>query len=152
DDEGAVGAPRRQCLKSRTSCLEVPCGIAVSRHNGAIDWSAVAGGGLHFAWVKASEGGDVRDARFKMNSSGAEAAGVRSGPYHFFTFCRPGSEQAENFLSAIAGTRQSLPIAVDVEFVGKRAARPAPDSRAAERVDREGRARDWLTCRRVLDA
>lgn len=101
-------------------------GIDVSRHNGTIDWGAVAGAGIHFAWVKASEGGDVRDPRFSVNASGAEAAGVRSGPYHFFTFCRPAGEQAENFLGAIAGAPRSLPIAVDVEFVGNCREPPAP--------------------------
>lgn len=102
-------------------------GIDVSRHNGVIDWNAVASAGVNFAWVKASEGGDVRDPRFVGNATGAEAAHVRSGPYHFFTFCRPGSEQAENFLGAITGTPRSLPIAVDVEFVGNCREPPAPN-------------------------
>ncbi len=101
-------------------------GIDVSRHNGAIDWKAVAAAGVHFAWLKASEGGDVRDPRFTLNAIGAEAAHLRSGPYHFFTFCRGGAEQAENFLGAISGTRRSLPIAVDVEFVGNCRQPPAP--------------------------
>ncbi|MBM4780597.1 MAG: hypothetical protein GQE15_23105 [Archangiaceae bacterium] len=68
-------------------------GIDVSRHNGAIDWSAVASAGVNFAWVKASEGADVRAPRFIGNVTAAEAPQVRSGPYHFFTFCRPGASR-----------------------------------------------------------
>ena len=33
-------------------------GIDVSKYQGAIDWPAAARGGVRFAWIKATEGGD----------------------------------------------------------------------------------------------
>lgn len=100
-------------------------GIDVSHHNGVIDWPQVATAGVSFAWLKASEGADLVDRRFTANAAGARAAGLRVGAYHFFTFCRPGAEQARNFLAAVAQTPLSLPPAVDVEFVGNCRAPPA---------------------------
>src|SRR5437016_13909496 len=72
-------------------------GIDVSHHQGPIDWDAVASDGVTFAYIKASEGGDYQDRRFKENWLGARHAGVLAGAYHFFTFCKDGAAQAENF-------------------------------------------------------
>lgn len=100
-------------------------GVDVSHHNGAIDWRQVAGAGIAFAWLNASEGGDFVDSRFAANA--ARAAGVRAGAYHFFSFCRPGAEQARHFLSVVAEAPLALPPAVDVELVGNCRAPPAND-------------------------
>lgn len=107
-------------------------GIDVSRHNGAIDWPRVADAGVAFAWIKASEGGDVRDPRFTENVTGASAAGLRVGAYHFFTFCRPAADQARQFLATIQQARLTLPPVVDVEFVGNCRAPPSRDAIRAE--------------------
>ena len=50
-------------------------GIDVSHHQGAIDWQAVAGDGVAFAYIKATEGGDFTDRRFAENWAAAVAAG-----------------------------------------------------------------------------
>jgi lysozyme len=50
-------------------------GVDVSHHQGSIDWTQVAGDGVQFAYLKATEGRDHRDARFAANWSGAAAAG-----------------------------------------------------------------------------
>lgn len=99
--------------------------LDVSHHQGVIDWAAVRRDGIEGAWIKASEGGDVRDARFEENRQGAEAAGLRWGAYHFFTFCRPAEDQAANFLAALDGDAGTLPAAVDVETGGNCAAVPS---------------------------
>ncbi|MCE3288392.1 MAG: glycosyl hydrolase 25 family protein [Caulobacter sp.] len=93
-------------------------GIDVSHHQGAIDWTAVAADDVAFAYLKASEGGDHRDRRFAANWRAARAAGLKVGAYHFFTFCRPGADQARNFLAAVPAHPDSLPPAVDLEFGG----------------------------------
>ncbi len=77
-----------------------------------------------FAYLKASEGGDHRDRRFAANWQAARQAGIAVGAYHFFTFCRPGAEQAANFLAAAPTTADALPVAVDLEFGGNCGARP----------------------------
>ena len=93
-------------------------GIDVSHHQGAIDWTKVPASEVRFAYVKATEGGDFVDGMFANNVLDARAAGIRAGPYHFFTFCTPGAEQAEHFLRTAIPSADSLPPVVDVEFGG----------------------------------
>lgn len=101
------------------SATEFPVrGIDVSRYQGTIDWPAVAASGVHFAFIKATEGGDHRDPRFLENWEGAAAASVLRGAYHFFTFCTPGDAQAANLLAVVPAEPAALPPAVDVEFAG----------------------------------
>lgn len=100
-------------------------GIDVSHHQGAIDWSAVAGEGVDFAYIKASEGGDNRDPRLAANLRGAKTAGIVTGAYHFFTLCRSGADQAANFIAAVPSEPDLLAPAVDLEFGGNCAARPS---------------------------
>ncbi len=100
-------------------------GIDVSAHQGAIDWERVASDNVAFAYLKATEGGDFVDARFHENWSGAVAAGLDRGAYHFFTLCRPGAEQARHFLAVAAPDPRALPPAVDLETAGNCGARPS---------------------------
>jgi lysozyme len=90
-------------------------GIDVSRHQGAIDWRALAGSGVKFAYIKASEGADFRDDRFASNWRESATAGIVRGAYHFFTLCKPGAAQAQNFISVVPAERDALPHAVDIE-------------------------------------
>ena len=67
-------------------------GIDVSRFQGTIDWSLVAGSGIDFAFVQASRGSGFdcavkpdqcgADPYFLANRTNAVAAGLRIGPYH----------------------------------------------------------------------
>ena len=93
-------------------------GVDVSRHQGEIDWPALAADGVEFAYIKATEGGDWIDPEFAANWSGAEHAGVARGAYHFFTFCRPPEEQAAHALAVAPPEPGTLPLAVDVEYSG----------------------------------
>jgi lysozyme len=99
-------------------------GVDVSNHQGDIDWPAVAADDMRFAYIKATEGGDYVDTRFTANWAGARAAGLDRGAYHFFTLCRPGAEQAENFLRTVPADADALPPVVDLELGGNCAARP----------------------------
>jgi lysozyme len=103
-------------------------GIDVSAHQGRIDWNRAADDGITFAYIKATEGGDFVDDRFVENWSASTAAGVERGAYHFFTFCRPGVEQADNFLRTVPHDLGALAPAVDLELKGNCQARPDPDS------------------------
>jgi len=81
-------------------------GVDVSHHQGHIDWARVAREPhLAFAYIKASEGSDWTDSRFRDNASSARAAGLRVGAYHFFGFCSSGREQAAHFLSVTSAER-----------------------------------------------
>lgn len=93
-------------------------GVDVSHHQGEIDWPRLARTDIVFAYIKASEGGDFRDRRFATNWMEARTAGVVRGAYHFFTQCRPGVEQARNFMAAVPPEEGTLPPVVDLEHLG----------------------------------
>jgi lysozyme len=99
-------------------------GIDVSHHQGNIDWARVAADDVGFAIIKATEGGDHRDRLFAANLAAARKAGLAVGAYHFFTFCRPGADQARNFIDVVPHDRSLLPPVVEIEFVGNCARRP----------------------------
>lgn len=91
-------------------------GLDVSRHQGAIDWPAVARAGVRFAFIKATEGGDYLDPAFRRNWTLAAAAGVRRGAYHFVYWCRPAEDQGRWFASNVPDDPDALPPVLDVEW------------------------------------
>lgn len=93
-------------------------GIDVSAHNGEIDMRKVKDSGMDFVFIKATEGGDFKDAFFTRNYRNAAEAGLKKGIYHFFRFDRDGVEQANNLLRALAGRRPELGLVIDVEKTG----------------------------------
>jgi lysozyme len=90
-------------------------GIDVSKYQGTIDWSAVAGSGVKFVWIKATEGGDHLDERFQANWEGAKLAGIPHGAYHFVYWCRPPIEEANWFEQNVPVEDDALPPVLDVE-------------------------------------
>ncbi len=90
-------------------------GIDVSKYQGTIDWSAVAGSGVKFVWIKATEGGDHLDERFQANWQGAKLAGIPHGAYHFVYWCRPPIEEAIWFEQNVPVEDDALPPVLDVE-------------------------------------
>lgn len=90
-------------------------GIDVSKFQGDIDWNAVASSGVKFAWIKATEGGDRADARFQANWTGAKAAGVPHGAYHFVYWCRSPMEEMAFFEQNAPVEDDALPPVLDVE-------------------------------------
>ena len=90
-------------------------GVDVSHYQGSIDWQALRAGGVRFAYIKATEGAHFRDPRFAENWRGSLDAGIPRGAYHFFSLCKPGVEQAANFIATIPAGDPSLPHALDAE-------------------------------------
>jgi lysozyme len=93
-------------------------GVDVSHWQGSIDWTAVRGDGITFAFIKASEGGDLVDPQFSRNWPAARRAGVIRGAYHFY---RPGTSaaaQARHFLRTVRLGEADLPPVLDVETIG----------------------------------
>lgn len=97
-------------------------GIDVSSHQKEIVWRDVKGDDVHFVYMKATEGNDFVDPKFRTYWRGARQVGLSVGAYHFFTLCSPGIEQAENFLRTTSAemkrTNQTFifPFAIDAEF------------------------------------
>ncbi|TIR43255.1 MAG: lysozyme, partial [Mesorhizobium sp.] len=79
-----------------------------------------------------TEGGDHVDDAFDANLREARAAGLAVGAYHFFTFCRPGADQAKNFISVVPRDKSLLPPVVDIEFFGNCPRRPSPEELSIE--------------------
>ncbi|EQA53169.1 glycoside hydrolase family 25 protein [Leptospira kmetyi] len=107
-------------------------GIDVSNHQGRIDWTNVPKSEVSFVFIKASEGGDFQDKSFTYNWKLAKANGFSVGAYHFFTLCKSGKEQAENFISTVPKEADSLPPVVDLEFVGNCKERPSIENVSQE--------------------
>jgi lysozyme len=90
--------------------IPVYAGVDVYNGSGDIDWKAVAGDNVKFAWVKCSEGTTFKDKSCQKNISGARKAGLIVGGYHFG---RPdngpkqgmqdAADEASNFLMASKG-------------------------------------------------
>jgi lysozyme len=107
-------------------------GVDVSHYQGEIDWEALKESGVRFAYIKATEGASMRDRRFAENWRRSREAGLVRGAYHFFSMCRPGAEQAANFIAALSDDAGSFPHAVDAEQMepcrdGKRLADPVAE-------------------------
>ncbi|MDE2579386.1 MAG: glycoside hydrolase family 25 protein [Hyphomicrobiales bacterium] len=94
-------------------------GIDVSKYQGRIDWNAVAASNVHFAWIKATEGAEVLDTRFRENWEGARAAGVPRGAYHFVYWCRPWRQEMAWFEHNVPRDPDALPPVLDVEATPK---------------------------------
>ena len=90
-------------------------GIDVSAYQGRIDWPEVARHNVRFAFIKASEGATLRDARFARNWREARKAGVLCGAYHYFQPNRDGQVQADLFARTVPLAAGDLPPVLDVE-------------------------------------
>lgn len=99
-------------------------GIDVSSFQKEIDWETLKTQDIRFVFIKATEGGDFKDSAFSENWKKSRQAGFTRGAYHFFTFCRAGREQAQNFIETVPVEPESLPPAIDLEFGGNCSARP----------------------------
>ncbi len=104
-------------------------GVDVSSWQGEIDWPTLAGEGISFAWIKATEGSTFTDPKFAFNAENALKTGLAVGAYHFFSFETPGKTQAEHFLATVSGYELTLPPVVDLEFYGSFSKTP-PDREA----------------------
>lgn len=93
-------------------------GIDVSRYQTNVNWAEVRDAGTKFVFIKATEGGDYVDPQFQANWSGAKAAGIPRGAYHFVYWCRPAEQQAHWFVQHIPQDADALPPVLDLEWNG----------------------------------
>lgn len=93
-------------------------GIDISHHQGKINWKKLKKSPYSFVYIKATEGGDFVDPRFKNNFDNALKNNFAVGAYHFFTFRKSGKVQAENFISQVSEDQNLLPPVIDLEYMG----------------------------------
>ena len=113
-------------------------GIDVSRYQDNIDWTAVKTMQdkqvkIGFAFIKATEGLDKVDEKFRQNWFKVKQTKVPRGAYHFFISSKSGKAQAENFIEAVALSKGDLPPVLDIE-----------SANGASITDIQQRAKDWL--------
>jgi len=92
-------------------------GIDVSKYEGTIDWQAVKGDGVEYAFVRVSDGTMFPDAFFDANWAGSRAVGIVHGAYQFFRANEDPVAQADMVLAKIGGTMAAddLPPVIDIE-------------------------------------
>ena len=93
-------------------------GIDISHHQKEIEWEKIDSNKTNFVFIKATEGADYKDPKFLSNWTKAKDKGLKYGAYHFFTFCKSGKEQADNFISYVPKDSNSLPAVIDLEYGG----------------------------------
>lgn len=91
-------------------------GIDVARYQNQIDWKQVRRANVSFAYIKATEGGDFLDERFKENWRQTRRVGLLRGAYHYYYFCRSAAEQARWFIRNVPNDVKMLPPVLDIEW------------------------------------
>ncbi len=124
--------------------IEIPAnyqlhGIDVSRYQSNIDWKAVEAMEdkqvkIGFAFIKATEGLDRVDDKFRQNWFRAKQNSLPRGAYHFFISSKSGKAQAENFIETVSLHKGDLPPVLDIE-----------SANGSSVTDIQQRAKDWLT-------
>jgi GH25 family lysozyme M1 (1,4-beta-N-acetylmuramidase) len=110
-------------------------GIDVSYWDSGIDWPKVRATGQRFMFTKATEGDFYADPTFAANWSGAKAAGLLRGAYHFFRANVDPKKQAKKFIDYVNKTKDNgeLPPVLDLE---------THDGQAKDKII--SRAKTWL--------
>ncbi|TWP23578.1 lysozyme [Apibacter muscae] len=108
------------CLRfNYPSKTEYPIrGIDISRHQNNIQWYLIDTTEVHFVYIKATEGSDFIDRKFSYNWKKAWERNIPVGAYHFFTFCKSGNDQANNFINTVPKLSEILPPVIDLEYGG----------------------------------
>jgi lysozyme len=91
-------------------------GLDVARYQGRIDYAKVDASGIHFVYMKMTEGKDYLDPAFYDNWRRAKAAGIAHGAYHFMTWCSTAADQARWFTKKIPDDPTALPPVLDLEW------------------------------------
>jgi len=91
-------------------------GIDASRFQTSLDWKRARKAGVEFAFIKATEGADLKDPAFRQHWRAAGRAGIRRGAYHFYYFCSTPEKQARWFIRNVPRTARALPPVLDMEW------------------------------------
>lgn len=99
-------------------------GVDISSFQGDVDMEKLKNGGIKFVYIKATEGSSHVDEKFEQNWEKANASGLLSGAYHFFSFDSSGKTQADNFINTVGLLKNHLIPAVDIEYHGDKKQNP----------------------------
>ncbi len=91
-------------------------GMDAARFQTSVDWVRAKAVGIEFVFLKATEGGDLLDVKFRDHWRGAGRAGIARGAYHFYYFCTAPEVQARFFINTVPRTKGTLPPVLDMEW------------------------------------
>jgi len=91
-------------------------GIDIARYQGRVDFGAARAAGIHFVYMKSTEGKDYIDPNFRDNWRAAKGSGIAYGAYHFMTWCSTAAEQARWFVKNVPADPAALPPVLDLEW------------------------------------
>ena len=90
-------------------------GIDISMHNGNIDFSKIESNGVLACYIKATEGVNYIDPKFRTYVNLIRNTGINYGMYHFMSERTSPSMQAIDFYNAIKDTSYNLIPVLDIE-------------------------------------
>lgn len=96
-------------------------GIDISRWQGVIVWPKVAGAGVEFVIMKATEGSKYEDPTYVTNLGGASAAGLAVGSYHVATPKNTAADplaEADHFVATARNAVGDVLPVLDIEHTG----------------------------------
>ena len=91
-------------------------GMDAARFQTFVDWTRAKAAGIEFVFLKATEGGDLKDPKFRDHWRGAGRAGIARGAYHFYYFCTAPDVQAKWFIRNVPRSQGALPPVLDMEW------------------------------------
>lgn len=90
-------------------------GVDVSVFEPRVDWRSLRAQGYKFALIRATSGIGYVDPKFAGHWSGARAAGVLRGAYHYLFGGQDAKRQADLFIATVGNDKGELPPIVDLE-------------------------------------
>lgn len=128
-------------------------GIDVSEHQGFIDWEAVKGDGVSFAFIRVGNrgldtGAISQDDYFEYNTKAADQAGVAVGAYFYSqaTTEDEAREEADFVIERLKGRNITYPVAYDHERLADNPGRA--DDLSPEQMTKNAAA----FCKRIQEA
>ncbi len=118
DNANTMGDATDSALVDVLSDSTIHHGIDVSYHSGRVDWAAVAQQRFKLAFVKATEGDDLKDPSFAQHWQELKAHGIVRGAYHFYVTEDNPDTQAQLFTSVVTLEQGDLAPVVDIELIG----------------------------------
>lgn len=106
-------------MKAQVEC-EDTCshihGIDLSHYQGNVFWESVGDNSkMSYVYLKATEGGDRVDEKYKENIELAHRYGIKVGSYHFYRPKIDQKIQLENFMAQCHSEDQDLIPMIDIE-------------------------------------
>jgi lysozyme len=93
-------------------------GIDLSHYQGNVFWETVGQSKMAYVYLKATEGGDRIDSKYKQNIDLAHQYGIKVGSYHFYRPKTDQQTQLNNFLTQCRPEDQDLIPMIDIESTG----------------------------------